>query len=272
MDFESWLDNFLPGEREHAIALLNSFVFIPDEITKQLFQASFHAISSEICRSNATYREAQQTWKRFVDRLIVTRITGEIPNDAESGFYFVRLARQILGIDEKQIMSPQDALAARLASPDRPLVFVDDFLGSGEQFKETWGREYWVGSLAASASFDAVCRKSGAEVIYCVLVSTEKGIQTVRAAAPKVKIEAAHVLGDLHAVHSPNSLCWPDHLRATAQTFIKNASSRANISERDCFGFHKLGLTLAFEHSVPDATIPLIHTNSNGWKPLRRRE
>jgi hypothetical protein len=39
----------------------------------------------------------------------------------------------------------------------------------------------------------------------------------------------------------------------------------------DWQGFHKLGLALAFQHCVPDATLPLFYWEHNEWHPLIRR-
>ena len=113
LDFEGWLQNFMPVEREYAITLLNSFVYFPDSLNQQLFQACFHAISSSICRSNTNFKEAKYRWSKFLENSIITRVTGEVPNDTDSGFRYVRMARQNLGIKESQIMKPEEALEAR---------------------------------------------------------------------------------------------------------------------------------------------------------------
>src|SRR5947208_14205280 len=42
------------------------------------------------------------SWRAFVDSVIVTRVTGEIPSDTDSGYTFARKARQLLGIPEER--------------------------------------------------------------------------------------------------------------------------------------------------------------------------
>ncbi|MGI4789714.1 MAG: phosphoribosyltransferase-like protein [Janthinobacterium lividum] len=69
---------------------------------------------------------------------------------------------------------------------------------------------------------------------------------------------------------------WPDHLRTSALDFLEKVSHRVGIYDthggvNDWQGFNKLGLSLGFEHSVPDATLPIFYWEQNGWKPLLRR-
>ena len=57
-------------------------------------------------------------------------------------------------------------------------------------------------------------------------------------------------------------------LRETASDFIYKASMLGGIPETQWKGFHDLALTVGFEHSVPDATLPIFYWKNNDWKPL----
>jgi hypothetical protein len=57
---------------------------------------------------------------------------------------------------------------------------------------------------------------------------------------------------------------------------LKRISERAGYIQEnggpdDWRGFHGLGLTVAFEHGIPDASLPIFFSERNGWKPLMRR-
>ena len=66
-------------------------------------------------------------------------------------------------------------------------------------------------------------------------------------------------------------------MRAEGQAWIADASRRGGVPDTngaqpgDWRGFAKLGLALAFEHGVPDATLPLFYWDGPGWEPLMRR-
>ena len=272
LNFEGWLSNFLPDEREFAIALLGQFIFYSGALTSQLFQATFHALSRSQCKDETNFRSAQIKWSRFLGEVIVTRVTGEKPHDSDSSFQYVRMARDRIGIPEDQIMKPEDALEAIRQSPHRPLVFVDDFLGSGKQFIRTWKRLYVMSSYGTKTSFaEFYYNNPDANITYCVPVSTASGIDNVSKIAAKVKIESAHVLTKANSAISPESKLWPAHLQSQAKDFIIQASLRAGIPESESLGLNDLGLTIAFEHGIPDASLRLFYAETNGWKPLKRR-
>jgi hypothetical protein len=67
---------------------------------------------------------------------------------------------------------------------------------------------------------------------------------------------------------------WPEHLKTSATDWLYETSRRAGIVDgytHGWKGFHDLGLALAFDGSVPDATLPLFHWEEGSWTPLVRR-
>jgi len=71
----------------------------------------------------------------------------------------------------------------------------------------------------------------------------------------------------------PQSLYIEPRLAADMSDLLIEVTRRSGL--RFCaagpHGFHNLGLGVAFEHSVPDATLPVFWHSSDDWKPLRRR-
>ena len=193
----------------------------------------------------------------------------------DSGFAFARKARQVLGIREEQILSPDRAAAELYSGPIRPVVFVDDFVGSGNQFLETWERGVKI-SNTISISFRQLSLLRGTEFYYCPLVCTEFGYKRLRSSCSRLMLNPAHVLSASYSALHKESLIWPDHLRSTAADFLRTASGRAGIPDNgggvgDWRGFNSLGLTIAFAHSVPDATLPIFYWKENGWSALVRQ-
>ena len=197
---------------------------------------------------------------------------GRPPTD--SGYIFSRIARDALDISETRIFDVPEALKALDQGLDAPLVFVDDFVGSGDQFSDTWTRRWEINNH--SVSFEMFASRMQNPNIYCPVLSTEIGAAAIRAAHPEVTLQPGHELPASYSVFHPESLIWPDELRSTATDFIKEASIRAGIPDtdggtEDWRGYHKLGLTVAFAHGVPDATIPLFWWESETWNPLKKR-
>lgn len=273
-----WLSNFKDTEQEMAVHLLNAFIYFSDIITDQLFITAFLGLSRTLRPLHPSYVRNKNAWSYFIDNILVTHVTGEIPNTTDSGYAFARRSRQLLGIQEDRIVEPGDAIVLmyRNAPTPWPVVFVDDFVGSGNQFRDTWFREYRV-TPKKTTSFAELSKNRGQRFFYTPVICTSKGKATIERACPEVLLCPAHVVPENYSAIVADSVVWPLTLRSQARDFIYEVSQRAGIPDTDGTdtsdwqGFHKLGLTLAFAHSIPDATLPIFYWQSNGWKPLLRK-
>lgn len=273
-DPSSWMSNFTKEEQPLALRLLEGFTFFSDELVRQMFRSAFVSLSQHVVQSKDSRAKAQGEWLAFIERLVVVRITGEVPRDADSGFTFARMARDILEIDESRIVSPEIALDCFSRGWDGNVLFVDDFVGSGNQFCDTWERPYKTGN--GCLSFSDLCAQSGTNIAfyYCPVICTELGKRNIDSrCSGAVNIRPAHFYGARQSTLSADSSIWRDDMRSEGPEFVREASRRAGIPDRDggegCWrGFHKLGLALAFSHGYPDATVPLFYHSADGWNPL----
>jgi len=267
---ESWLSNFRTNEIDHAVHLLNGFLYYSSVLVEELFKAAFQRLSCRIGCLQSPYAQAKALWDSFRRNVIVTYVTGENPSETDSGYVFARMARQALGISETQIMNPLRVLETLVADGPRPVVFVDDFVGSGRQCTLTWHREMEL-AKGTTNSFAKLSAITGGTFYYCPVVCADLGRRVIRDRCPGLQLWPAHFLSDRYSATSSDSLIWPERLRPTALEFLRSASKRAGIPEDQWAGFKDLGLALAFEHCVPDATLPIFYCEHNGWHPLVRR-
>lgn len=274
VDPYSWMSNFVGEERKYATYLLNGFLFFSRELVERLFAAAFQSLSQHVVTSKNSFLTARGEWRRFGGAAVIVRVTGETPSDADSGYIFTRMARDHLGIPENRIFAPDRALSCLIDDPTIPVVFVDDFVGSGNQFVTLWRRRYALPKHGLDASFAEVSpHLRAARFYYCPLVCTQAGRELIASHCPEVVLRPAHLLLPQFGVLHPDSIIWPDTLRSTAADFIRTVSERAGIPDSDggvddWRGFHKLGLAIAFDHGMPDASLPLFTWNQNGWHPL----
>ncbi len=146
------------------------------------------------------------------------------------------------------------------------MVFVDDFVGSGDQFRKTWQREYET--PAGRASFATLAGAGAGPFYYCPLVCAEAGRKEIADHCTGVRLWPTHLLPPQYCANHPASLIWPDALRPRAQAFVEASSRRAGIPQHKAWGYGDLGLALAFSHGVPDSTLPILWWEENGWIPL----
>jgi hypothetical protein len=269
-DARGWLSNFEGNDRAYALQLLNSFMFFRQPMMDAMFMSAVNGLSQRLC-AGQTFAAAQRTWRSFVDSLLVTRVTGESPSDTDSSFHFARLARQILPLSEPQVVSPEECVKV-LLSDARPVVFLDDFVGSGHQFVTTWHREIDVLG-GGQTSFERIARvRRGVAFYYCPLICTQLGMDTIKRDCVGVTVSPAHILPSSYSAIVPDSIIWPASLLVEGIRFVERASARAGIPDDEWRGYADLGLALAFEHyTTPDATLPFFFWEQNGWKPLVHR-
>ena len=266
---EGWLTNFRADELDAAVHLLNGFVYYSTELVERLFFAAFQGLSMRIAADHPL-RTAKANWGAFVDSLMVTRVTGETPSDTDSGFIFQRMARQILRIPESQVMSPIEVAEHLQHKRFGRVVFVDDFVGSGNQFIRSWNNK--INKKTGNTSFNMLAHSlSNVEFFYCPLVCTKYGLDRIKASCLGVKVAPGHVLPDRYSALASDSIFWPPELVRKGPKFVRDASKRAGISPNEWRGFHHLGLALGFEHCIPDASLPIFYWNKNGWQPLLER-
>jgi hypothetical protein len=179
------------------------------------------------------------------------------------------MARQVLRIPQERILSPEQTLEHLSQGKSSPVVFLDDFVGSGRQFTATWAYEFML-SLGKMSfkTIASVMRKL--QFYYCPLICTEAGRLTIQLNCPTVRLNPAHFLTPKYSALHPDSILWPKDMRGSGPQFIEAVSLRGKIPRWR--GFHDLSLAVAFAHSVPDATLPLFYYDENGWKPLIERK
>lgn len=267
----AWLSNFDASEQPIAAVLLDHFIFASAPAVDRMLLSGYRAMRDRMVRSFG-----KDVAKAILRDAVFTAVEGEDPNVTDSGNLFCRKIRQIISIHESRFLSPTEALSA--ASAGCPVILVDDFVGSGDQFLKTWTRHY---SDGFPKSFkDAYDRRPFA-VHYLTLVASSGGMANIARHAPLVEVVATYVLEGEYSVHDlPRNQLLPDlpdipnqisnlldkyHSRLVVPTYLESSPGRK-------FGYHELGFLFAFDHSTPDATIPLLWADGpDGWTPLVRR-
>lgn len=273
-DPEGWLGNFDDQEERHALYLLNAYLYFSDRIVDRVFVEAFLGLSNLLANPCDGPEPFRRLWREFVSRALIVPVRGERPNPSDSGTLFVRRARRLLAIEEHRLLEPAAATAQIESATELPVVFVDDFVGSGNQFITTW-EDRRDGAHSSRASFRDLAAGGAGRYYYCPVVATTSGVEAIARACPEVVVHPGHLLPGRYNALAADSLIWPPDLQPTAEEFVRLSSERAGIptdpgSTRYWKGFRGLGLALGFEHGTPDATLPLFDWNLNGWTPLWR--
>ena len=157
--------NFFASEKPFAYNMLNAFIYYNELMVDALLRGAVQQLSASITQSAPTLDDAKERWSSFLSALLVTYIPGEQPNPADSGNLFARKARQVLRLAEQQIMEPVQAVRLLSANPERPVLLVDDFVGSGNQTLAAWHRPHATGP-GNSTSLSEASARGGERILH----------------------------------------------------------------------------------------------------------
>jgi hypothetical protein len=265
----AWIQNFDPEDRPLAAFLLDKFTFYNKRFTDALLVASYFSIGDGMPKGPQAphYNDLL----RSLHSAAFTPVRGERPNPTDSGYLLCRKARQLLGVPEERILETADALSH--AYSGNTVVFLDDFVGSGDQFLRTWANPI------NGRSFQKAKASSGFIAIYVTLVTTDFGLDKIHKNAPEVAVCATHTIETKSTVFGLTSSNLM--LKADIEAFLSKYSSRLRPTEDYIaknpdfliYGYKTRGLMLGFEHSIPDATLPIFWSpGPSNWEPLIERK
>ena len=280
-DPNTWIKNFKKSEIPYALRLIDNMTYYSDEMCITLFKSAFHRLCKNVLEKTSCihYNQATAYWQIFKNSSYVVPIRGEIPNPTDSGYRYARYARNHCNVPEDNIITLEQVVQLVKLGRAQKLIFVDDFLGSGEQFLKTWNKKVDVAGSMRSLANEYLSNNS-IEIYICTIISTQYAIKNIQSVISKAHISSAHIFTDYHSVLSNHSYIWREDMKTEGPQFIEDVSLRLGIPDLDgqidtdntvCWrGFKKLGLSVAFQDSMPDASIPLLKFSSQEWQPLIR--
>ncbi len=265
---EKWLGNFENEDKRIAALLLDRFVFYSESATDHLLTSAWHSILDGGRKSGS--KVDPTVLEGSLNNVVFAPVEGETPNPTDSGNFMCRKARQVLGVDEDRIVTTREALEC--AKGGTTVVFLDDFVGSGDQFISTWTREY------NGYSFNSTKLDNGFSAIYVNLITTYMGLERIFDEAPSVVVSPAHVLNSRSTIFGLIEEGVFDKAEITRFLLKYSVNLRPEedyISDYlpyKNWGYKRLGLLLGFKHSIPDATLPIFWSPGiAGWEPLIER-
>jgi len=274
LDPKRWLSNFAEHseERCYAVNLLGSFLYLPPPVFDAIFTSAVHALSSHLDPAPSR----RENWDEFLDQMVVVAVQSTRDMPSSSGYAYARLAKEALGVPETQIKFEWEAAEMVAVDAGKPVVFVDDFVGTGEQFLGTWKKSLTIRAPEMkSTSFKDLAEQGRGRYFYCPAVATLAGIAEIGRHAPQVLVSPGNTLEKRYSAFHPESVLWPAPLRDGAEQFLREVSLRIGLSEDEtssiCWkGYKGQGLAIGFNKGTPDATLPIFTWEVEGWKPLLR--
>jgi hypothetical protein len=265
-----WMTNFSNEDLDVATALLRTFVYMNQDMIEKLSTSAYIRLSALKADSD-TAEQIEPEWARFSSRVLISHPVSIPANSADSGHMFVRVLRDHAAIDEGRILNP-DELAVELHRrvESVPVVFADDFSGTGTQFLRTLNADRPDGSGGATSIAAEVERLEGEDYYYVPAVISHAARIRVNAES-RFRVSAGNVLPESASALHPRTYLVPAAMRSRLSDFIAKYSDLAGIPVPDRYGYKDSALAIAFAHGVPNNSLPIFSWKDNGWIPLIAR-
>lgn len=260
-----WMKNFTTNEEKYfAASVLDALIYRSDEQTTALVLQLFQRSLVDLVRLDPLPLGTVDNWiERLQGRDPGIRLVAAVKRSDppyKSAHIVSRLMKRQFLIRPEWIAKPWE-LDEHIRAGAKVLVFIDDFLGTGQQFEELLTQEH-LGSIFGAAY-----------VIYAPFVAHHAGIDYLRRKYPQLRVTAAEVLDERHELFNPTARAFDDDVNTSEVAkdfyFVLLQKKGILLHGDDRLGFGGLGLTYVFEHAIPDNNLPLLwHPSGADWFPL----
>jgi len=258
-----WFANFrTKEERYFGACILDSLVYRSDEQTQSLILELFQRHLPDLTHADPSPLGAIDNWLerlRNEDADPCVRLVPVIrSNDppTKSGPLVLRVMKRSLDLSEKWMIWPWQVSGCM--DKVKIFLFVDDFLGTGYQFRK------FVSTLGLKEVFEkAYC-------VYCPLVGHVSGIGKLRTKYSTLRLESVETIDNSVGVFDPASTCFLDGVNTPegAKAFYREMMKSRGIKLAKVLGYGNFGLSFAFRHATPNASLPILWIRHKNWYPL----
>jgi len=248
---------------------LDALIYRSENQTRALIEQLFQRVLPDLAAEGGWTNLIDRNWMDLLGDLSrdpQIRLVAVARNDdppLKSSYAILRLMKRHFRVQEEWTTAAWNLGVSGLTN-DTAIIFVDDFLGTGDQFEKFFTAE----SLAAVTA--------GMRVAYVPLVAFTEGIEYLERGMSGLRVRAVEVLSNKHRLFHSESDCFSDgsNSPSSAEDFYYDLLSSKGIplmgNERR--GHGGLELAYAFQHAAPDNCLPILWwAESSQWIPLFNR-
>lgn len=264
-----WLANFETEEEKYLAAhLLNGLIYRSSNMLCSSFQHLIHCELPAFLQRHgfqlpdglvAFHEALKDADSSFPIRFVAVDGTFE-PGPGKSGGVVIRQFRRHLGVSKAILCRPENI--GRLPDSVRYLIFIDDLLGTGNQF-EKFANYYGLANLRQQYT-----------MMYSPQLSHSGGMANLAKKFPWLTVIPIESLGpenQFFRTAKDSTTIWhadDTNTVADVKAFCNELSDKGGIIRGSR---HSLDLSILFEHGAPNNTLPFYWCPSDRWQPLIAR-
>lgn len=205
-DYNGWLQNF-KKERNIEIAchILDFFTYFPKNMVNKMLKTSVGKAGFELSIHLKNWKHTD-----FFDRCYYSFIPGEDPSPSDSGNLFIRKLRDELEIPEDRLINYSEIhKTIETACVPLPIIFVDDFVGTGQQCQKAWCKNR---GGSENLTLEEIAQKYGHKFVYAPLIVNYIGYDYITKHCKDLIITPAHIIGVEYNLFNQNCICWKNDI------------------------------------------------------------
>lgn len=248
---ESWIRQFNAADHDLAARVLDVVEYFGQEQIREAYRQALNALPGWHISKN-----------RRKGRWAFAAMSTSAGESGDSMLYEFRLANGLSSRDYKGLfLSRSELLRQRpegdpeRLGPDDVVVLLDDFSGTGNQICDAWNDP--------ELSFGALLE--GVGTVYLVVVAASQHARTRIQTETALQVSAAHILADGDNIFSTRC----GHFTARERERLLHYGRIADNSSPK--GYGDCGFVVAFQHRIPNNSIPILHRDHRRWTALFAR-
>lgn len=250
------LESLVYRSTDHLKALIEHSLYktLPQALYNKSHNEKYFQIFEDLCRPNNRSKE-----------VAIIPVIRESDPPTKSGPLVARLYKRLGCVSERNMYWPwaRDKIANK-----KVIVFIDDFLGTGNQFNK-----FFDNYIKCNYSEDDYF------FVYCPLTASEIGVKNLERSNGNLIVSPVEIVTENENFFRFSEIrhqLRDDEVKLLNKTYdnfiMKVGLSKLGGSEKPLVrGYEGLALTYAYEHATPNASLPLLWANSKSFFSLFTR-
>lgn len=252
-----WLANFDTEEELYfAACLLDFLIYRSEAQTAAMIEQLLHRVLPDLNAKQSMPVTPINDWISDLNRITLQndpglRFVAVVKHGdppGKSGDIIARYFKRKFNISQKLLIDATQVLDCHKNGVNC-FIFIDDFLGTGDQFKD----------VIRTQNIQSILPNIFAA--YTPLTAHVSGIQAIVADFPSVIISSVETLSEDYSVFNTACNCFADGENnvAAAKAFYCELLRKKGIDEKGAnrLGYGGLELAYTFNHAAPDNSLPL---------------
>ncbi|GGB86450.1 hypothetical protein GCM10011352_10440 [Marinobacterium zhoushanense] len=248
-----WLSSFKnPEERYLAAFILDNLTFRSESQTKaMIFQIILRKIP-QLLQEEEYFSKYRDKWPETLTKsgtpIRLVPVLRKNDGPYKSGQIVSREYITQVGVNKRIIISP-DQIDKSIKDGAKLFIFIDDFLGTGNQFSEFYEEN------------QKIIEVNNITTLYVPLAAHEYGVEKVKSKFPNLRLAASEILSENNGLFFSDNGMLPDNINtcdAAKALYLSISQSLLGTGFSMPLGYEDLSLTYGFNHATPNATLPLL--------------